>query len=196
DWRRRSAPPHAVLVPGTAREAKERAVLGSRDHPFRAPDGGPAQGFRRTPRRERRLQSGGLMPEFFAQELLNSFFRLFCKALRVVDGVSVSNVNRRDPQPSNLSPIGRDLEPILVFRRGLPLRPHVVLTAPIDPKAFDARHRGPYTYVVLTATPEPPTGEFAFLRILRTDVPVLPDCGSNRKPGKFGFLMLAQCSSD
>src|SRR5215472_19292398 len=33
-----------VLVPGTAREAKERAVLGSRDHPFRAPDGGPARG--------------------------------------------------------------------------------------------------------------------------------------------------------
>src|SRR5262245_54613307 len=32
-----------VLVPGTAREAKERAVLGSRDHPFRAPDGGPAR---------------------------------------------------------------------------------------------------------------------------------------------------------
>ena len=114
----------------------------------------------------------------------------------VVDGVSVSNVNRRDPQPPNLFPIGRDLEPTLVFRRGLPLRPHVVLTAPIDPKAFDARHSGPYTYVVLTATPEPPTGEFAFRRILRTDAPVLPDCVSNRKPGKFGFLTLEQCSSD
>src|SRR5262249_43639334 len=36
-----------VLVPGTAREAKERAVLGSRDHPFRAPDGGPAPGRNR-----------------------------------------------------------------------------------------------------------------------------------------------------
>ena len=54
-------------------------------------------GVPQTPRWERRLQSGDLMPEFFAQELLNSFFRLFCKALRVVDGVSVSNVNRRDP---------------------------------------------------------------------------------------------------
>ena len=32
-----------VLVSGTARKAKERAVLGSRDHPFRAPDGGPAR---------------------------------------------------------------------------------------------------------------------------------------------------------
>src|SRR5262249_61081869 len=133
-----SAHTDAVAQPNPCREAKERAVLGSRDHPFRAPDCGPARGRDRdralraavgwlpgelpgqsihehmtvetgaprrrkdqrvnsgvpqTPRRERRLQSGGLMPEFFAQELLNSFFRLFCKALRVVDGVSVSNVN-------------------------------------------------------------------------------------------------------
>src|SRR5262245_10956318 len=36
-----------VLVPGTAREAKERAVLGSRDRPFRAPNGGPARGRNR-----------------------------------------------------------------------------------------------------------------------------------------------------
>jgi hypothetical protein len=43
------------------------------------------------------LQSGGLMSEFFAQELLNSFFCLFCKALRVLDRVSVSNINWQDP---------------------------------------------------------------------------------------------------
>jgi hypothetical protein len=32
-----------------------------------------------------------------AQELLNSFFCLFCKALRVLDRVSVSNINWQDP---------------------------------------------------------------------------------------------------
>jgi hypothetical protein len=40
----------------------------------------------------------GLMPEqLFAQELLNSLFCPFCKALRVLDGVSIGNINRRDP---------------------------------------------------------------------------------------------------
>ena len=37
-----------------------------------------------------------LLPEFLPQELLNSFFCLFCKPLRVFDGVFVSNVNPRD----------------------------------------------------------------------------------------------------
>jgi hypothetical protein len=62
-----------------------------------------------------------------------------------------------------------DLEPILVFRRGLPLRPHIALTTPINPKAFDTRHSSPYADVVLTAAIE-----FAFRRTLRTDAPVCP----------------------
>jgi hypothetical protein len=41
---------------------------------------------------------GGLMPEqLFTQELFNSLFCPLCKVLRVLDGVSVGNINRRDP---------------------------------------------------------------------------------------------------
>jgi hypothetical protein len=43
------------------------------------------------------LQPGGLMSEFFTQELLNSFFCLFCKALCVLNRVSVSNFSWQDP---------------------------------------------------------------------------------------------------
>jgi hypothetical protein len=53
----------------------------------------------RTTRRNQvdRLRSR-LMPEqLFAQELLNSFSCLFCKTLRVLNGVSVGNIDRRDP---------------------------------------------------------------------------------------------------
>src|SRR5262249_29304728 len=89
------------------------------------------------------------MSEFFTQALLNSFFCLFCKALSVLNPISFSNFSWQDPLLSNLVSIGLDLEPILVFRRDLPLRPHVVLSTPINPKAFDARHSG--SDVVLTA---------------------------------------------
>lgn len=72
----------------------------------------------------------------------------------------------------------------LQFRRGLPLRPHVVLTTPINPKAFDARHSGLYTDVLLMAAA-------THLHLYRSTAFQLAR-QAKLKPGKFGFLALKE----
>jgi len=63
-----------------------------------------------------------------------------------------------------------------------------VLTTPINPKAFDARHSGLYTDVLLTGAATPPTGD---LHLYRSTAFQLAR-QAKLKPGKFGFLALKE----